>query len=901
MNPQRGGRAPSRFVRERARGGGGYRPYFYFRRNGRVIPAGGNGQATPGQDPAAESESTRPRGWNKSRTDGDVRRKRAANSAVDCSFLRPEYYVAPEDGLQVRSLLVDNPKPYPGWRLYFPREEFVADNELAKRIIAVEAHFQRNPDDYCVAQIRKCCFFQFSANYIQSDEQLHMVWPTLNNDMRNKPLRTLSIIGLAMHTVIVNDSLDAADEAATNAVPVMSTVKKYVPLNEPTKKIYVQPENFAPVELVNSITHARVDSFFVVRGIVSSVGEPTYSLAWQAFRCTRCQTEQTFRQRGKFPPRPYHCLKPGCAAKDNFLALRTSSYTRLLVRQIIRLEESSLSLLTDYDNTLPGELDIELRHGLIDAVHVGQEIVVAGVLKLRELCESNDLPKTSSGSGATTASEDLQPYLRACSVQDARRVDREFNKFDLEAIAMINSEPNSFKLLVHSLAPEVHGHEIAKAACLLSLLGGTNESTINVLLVGDPGIGKSTMLQNCAQTTERGAYINGKRGAQATSQLGITFSGRNKRVMDAGALLLANSTGHCLVDGVDKLASKQTLLLQCMQAGELNLPLPGVYAYFNPQPSIIACANPQRGQYDQARYLLQNIRITPALLKEFHLVYVLLDKPSQARDSSLTEHVRALHAGAKKRAKIAARFALKAMKDDSICVKKANETDSTVDEKDERVEKDEKEEKDGKDEKDEKSAMEQNYDLDKRLEHDPSKAGELDLLPPILMKKFIAYARQNVKPELSYDAANEIKWYFLELFRCSEAQHEHSQIGLGHLLGLISLSEARARLDLSSVVTTLHVRDVIAVLTESIAQTRLDTGQTDAPSSSSKSSKLQSFVKLMQLRSAALGRRIFDYEELKEIGTRAGIMTGISKLVEIANMGGYLLKKGVNMYEVVPD
>jgi len=121
------------------------------------------------------------------------------------------------------------------------------------------------------------------------------------------------------------------------------------------------------------------------------------------------------------------------------------------------------------------------------------------------------------------------------------------------------------------------------------------------------------------------------------------------------------------------------------------------------------------------------------------------------------------------------------------------------------------------------------------------------------------------------------------------------------LLGLISLSEARARLDLSSVVTTLHVRDVIAVLTESIAQTRLDTGQTDAPRSSSKSSKLQSFVKMMQLRSAALGRRIFDYEELMEIGTRAGIMTGISKLVEIANMGGYLLKKGANMYEVVPD
>lgn len=99
------------------------------------------------------------------------------------------------------------------------------------------------------------------------------------------------------------------------------------------------------------------------------------------------------------------------------------------------------------------------------------------------------------------------------------------------------------------------------------------------------------------------------------------------------------------------------------------------------------------------------------------------------------------------------------------------------------------------------------------------------------------------------------------------------------------------------------MRDVIAVVSESMAQTRLGAASADqasAPSSSSKGSQLQNFVRMMQLRSAALGRRIFEYEELKEMGTRAGIMTGVTKLVELANMGGYLLKKGVNMYEVVP-
>lgn len=98
------------------------------------------------------------------------------------------------------------------------------------------------------------------------------------------------------------------------------------------------------------------------------------------------------------------------------------------------------------------------------------------------------------------------------------------------------------------------------------------------------------------------------------------------------------------------------------------------------------------------------------------------------------------------------------------------------------------------------------------------------------------------------------------------------------------------------------MRDVIAVVTESMAQTRISAPQTGvATVGSSKNAQLRSFVEMLQMRSAAVCRRIFDYEELKEIAKRAGIMTGIAKLVDLANMSGYLLKKGIDMYEVVPD
>lgn len=753
MSPPEG-RGTSRFVRGRSRGSGSYRPYFYFRRNGRVIPAGGTRQPGSEQDSITRGIA-QPRGWSRSRSDAVARRKRVTNASMDCSYLRPENYAAPEDALQVRSVLVDNPRACPGWRLYFMREEYVEGSEMAKRIIAVEAHYQRNPLIYNITLIRQSGRFQLSAPVIMHDEQLKQVWPTLKEDLQRQPLRTLSTVAVAMHTVVVNNGLD---EAADTILPAISTKDMYIPPRGRTRKIYVRPEDFVAVELISSISHARVDSMFAVRGIVSSVGEPTYGLAWQAFQCTRCYTEQSLRQRGTFSPRPYHCMKPLCSAKDNFLALRSSPYTRLSVRQIIRLEETSISLLTDYENTFTGELDIELRHDLVDSVQVGQEIIVTGVVKLRELCDNSEQPSTSA---AAATSGDMQAYMRACSVQQARFIKPEFSERDLKVISMINSEPNNFKLLVQSLAPEVHGHEMAKAGCLLSLLG----EKVNVLLVGDPGIGKSKLLQSCAQITERGGFVSGKRSSQAGNQLGLNFSGRNKRVMDAGALLMASTAGHCMVDGVDKLASKQTLLLQSMQAGQLNMVLPGAFASYEAQPAIIASANPQRGLYDQSRYLLQNIRITMTLLREFHLVYVLLDKPSTTRDISLTEHVRALHAGSKKRSQIAARFVLKPKKSDSMCENTLNET-SAVQANDD-------------DDDDNDSIMQQDYDLDKRLEHSVQEHGELDLLPPILIKKFIAYARHHVKPLLNDASTKTIRRHFLELYRRSEIEHEQSQIGMG--------------------------------------------------------------------------------------------------------------------------
>ena len=74
-------------------------------------------------------------------------------------------------------------------------------------------------------------------------------------------------------------------------------------------------------------------------------------------------------------------------------------------------------------------------------------------------------------------------------------------------------EPGLFRLLVASLCPAIFGHEMVKAGLVLCLFGGCSkggEGKIStrgephMLVVGDPGLGKSQMLQACSNVAPRG-------------------------------------------------------------------------------------------------------------------------------------------------------------------------------------------------------------------------------------------------------------------------------------------------------------------------------------------------------------------------------------------------------------
>ncbi len=97
-----------------------------------------------------------------------------------------------------------------------------------------------------------------------------------------------------------------------------------------------------------------------------------------------------------------------------------------------------------------------------------------------------------------------------------------------------------------------------------------------------------------------------------------------------------------------------------------------------------------------------------------------------------------------------------------------------------------------------------------------------DIIPPDLLRKYIAYARKYVKPKLSPEAARRIEQFFLELRRQSQGPNSPIAITARQLEALIRLAEAEARMALRPIVTLEDAEAAIRLMMEFLKSAGLD-------------------------------------------------------------------------------
>lgn len=126
----------------------------------------------------------------------------------------------------------------------------------------------------------------------------------------------------------------------------------------------------------------------------------------------------------------------------------------------------------------------------------------------------------------------------------------ELSERDIDVIKKVSRNPAIREKVISSIAPSIWGHRHIKTALAMSMFGGVRHEVagkhvvrgdINILIIGDPGLGKSQFLKYVEQTFPRTILTTGK-GASA---VGLTAAVRRDPMtgewtLEGGAFVLAD-------------------------------------------------------------------------------------------------------------------------------------------------------------------------------------------------------------------------------------------------------------------------------------------------------------------------------------------------------------------------
>uniref|UniRef100_K3X799 DNA helicase n=1 Tax=Globisporangium ultimum (strain ATCC 200006 / CBS 805.95 / DAOM BR144) TaxID=431595 RepID=K3X799_GLOUD len=652
-----------------------------------------------------------------------------------------------------------------------------------------------------------------------------------------------------------------------------------VPLDR--TKISVRLHGITPVLPIAALKADVVNQFVSVMGTVVRVSAIKPLVTRCDFVCVKCNevTSRAFPD-GKYNP-PMACEISPCRSRTlvpNRSTVETVDFQKIKIQE---MENSDAG-----PGRIPRMIEVELYEDLVDSCIPGNVVTVSGVVK----SINSEVHSGRYGKRAQTNSLYIL-YLSANSVENSARADADqdkttdidFTKEDLEQISNIISQGDVFDRLVHSLCPGIYRNEIVKAGLMLALLGGArnpdeketacfSRSDSHVLVVGDPGLGKSQMLRAVAMVAPRAVYV----GGNTTTTTGLTVTmvkdSSGDYALEAGALVLADQ-GVCCIDEFDKMGIDYQALLEAMEQQSISIAKAGIVANLTARTSVIAAANPSGGHYNRSRSVGENLKMKAALLSRFDLVFILLDRPDEERDRLLSEHIMNVHARDKR--------SRKRSRESSTSGSWRLNNDDEVDE------------------------PKANHRLLSHRLMQNAHEYTMNAIPTYFLKKFIAYARRYVHPRLSPEAASLLQKKYLELRAAGESNQNAADsipITTRQLESLIRLSQARAKADFSEVVTEQHAQDVVDIMQECLLDTYItEDGNLDFGRSGGMSlaKKVKAYVARLMKTAQRKNTTLFSFEDLFEVANSMALQVDdFRDFVDILRNECYILKKGPQQYKV---
>jgi hypothetical protein len=159
----------------------------------------------------------------------------------------------------------------------------------------------------------------------------------------------------------------------------------------------------------------------------------------------------------------------------------------------------------------------------------------------------------------------------------------------------------------------------------------------HILLIGDPGTGKSQFLRFAAALSPRSVLTTGTGSSTAGLTCAAIKDSGNEFSLEAGALALADR-GVCCIDEFGCMSKEdRTSIHEAMEQQTISVAKAGIVCKLNARATVVAVMNPTGGIYDETLSLEVNSRLGSALLSRFDLIFIMLDQADTGRDAKIAQ------------------------------------------------------------------------------------------------------------------------------------------------------------------------------------------------------------------------------------------------------------------------
>ena len=524
---------------------------------------------------------------------------------------------------------------------------------------------------------------------------------------------------------------------------------------------------------IRNLRSAHINRLMAIDGLVRKVTQVRPKIINAAFECQRCGHMTMLSQAGSRFLEPYTCESEACAGRKGAFKLMIAK-SEFLDAQKIMLQESPEDLR---GGEQPQTLDVHVEDDMAGELVPGDRVIVSGIMRSYQ---------RSTQAGGKLTSFDVYLEGNGIELEQQEFKELEITKEDEEDIERLRNDPEIYEKVVHSIAPSIYGNDTIKEAMALQLFSGIVKNLpdgarirgdIHMLLVGDPGTGKSQLLRYITKLAPRGIYAGGKSATAA----GLTATavkdefGDGRWALEAGVLVLADG-GIAAVDELDKMKSDdRSALHEAMEQQTISVAKAGIMATLKTRCALLGAANPKFGRFDMYKPLSEQIDMPSTLLSRFDLIFTLTDIPDRNVDTDIARHIIQSHYAGELDAR-------------AKNVGDISEDQVTVQMKSIQTE-----------------------------------------IPPALLRKYVAYARKRVFPVMTKAARERLIEFYVGLRSQGEGKEASVPVTARQLEALVRLAEASTRTRLGDEVTLEDANRVIGILETCLKQVGVDpeTGKLD--------------------------------------------------------------------------